>query len=213
MKGPINILILGKEGVGKTAIVVRFLTRRYLSEYAHAPEMTYERVVAVAEKQVPVKITDCSGKCLDNKGSKDLLSKVDGIVVVYAIDDLHSFDVAEGICDWLRRDRKHASQLPLVLLGNKSDLDHRRRVSGQNTQGDLEWRGECYLATECSASNGCDRIYKSFNMLIQKVIDKREVQGRQQRKLSQAPLGSPKMIRASIKRRFSVFTRDRTSTM
>ena len=65
-------------------------------------------------------------QCLDNKGGKDLLSKVDGIVVVYAIDDLHSFDVAEGICDWLRRDRKHASQLPLVLLGNKSDLDHRR---------------------------------------------------------------------------------------
>ena len=63
---------------------------------------------------------------LDNKGNKDILSKVDGIVVVYAIDDLHSFDVAEGICDWLRRDRKHASHLPLVLLGNKSDLEHRR---------------------------------------------------------------------------------------
>ena len=42
-------------------------------------------------------------------------------------------------------------------------------MSGQNTKGDLEWRGDCYLATECSASNGCDTINKSFNMLIQKV--------------------------------------------
>ena len=42
--------------------MVRYLTRRYLGEYANAPEMTYERVVAVAEKQVPVKITDYSGK-------------------------------------------------------------------------------------------------------------------------------------------------------
>ena len=41
---------------------MRYLTRRYLGEYANAPEMTYERVVAVAEKQVPVKITDYSGK-------------------------------------------------------------------------------------------------------------------------------------------------------
>lgn len=44
--------------------MVRYLTRRYLGEYANAPEMTYERVVAVAEKQVPVKITDFSGKVL-----------------------------------------------------------------------------------------------------------------------------------------------------
>ena len=44
-----------------------------------------------------------------------------------------------------------------------------RRVSGHSTKGDLEWRGDSYLATECSASNGCDTIYKAFNMLIQKV--------------------------------------------
>ena len=61
-------------------------------------------------------------------GNKDLLTKADGVVIVYSIDDLHSFDVAEGVCDWLRRDRKHTCQLPLVLLGNKSDLDHRRFV-------------------------------------------------------------------------------------
>ena len=45
-----------------SAIVVRYLTKRYLSEYAHTPEMTYERMVVVAGKQVPIKITDYSGK-------------------------------------------------------------------------------------------------------------------------------------------------------
>ena len=45
-----------------SAVVVRYLTKRYLSEYAHTPEMIYERVVAVSGKQVPIKITDFSGK-------------------------------------------------------------------------------------------------------------------------------------------------------
>lgn len=62
MKGPINILVLGKEGVGKTAVVVRFLTGRYLSEYASPEEVTYERNVLVDEKQVSIKITDVAGK-------------------------------------------------------------------------------------------------------------------------------------------------------
>lgn len=45
-----------------TAIVVRFLTGRYLSEYASSEEVTYERSVTVDDKQVSIKITDVSGK-------------------------------------------------------------------------------------------------------------------------------------------------------
>lgn len=61
--------------------------------------------------------------------NKEFLNKVDGIVVVYAINDRHSFDFAEGICNWLRREKKPPSHVPVVLLGNKSDLSHIRYVS------------------------------------------------------------------------------------
>ena len=44
------------------AIAVRFLTGRYLSEYAHPPEMVYERFMTVNGRPVPLKITDVSGK-------------------------------------------------------------------------------------------------------------------------------------------------------
>lgn len=44
------------------AVAVRYLTGRYLTEYAHAPEMTYERNVNVDGKHVPLKITDISRK-------------------------------------------------------------------------------------------------------------------------------------------------------
>lgn len=45
-----------------SAVVVRYLTGRYLSEYAKAPEMTYERTVHVDGIAVPLKVTDISGK-------------------------------------------------------------------------------------------------------------------------------------------------------
>lgn len=49
-----------------SAIVVRFLTGRYLSEYASIEEVTYERNVTVDEKQVSIKITDVAGKVCQN---------------------------------------------------------------------------------------------------------------------------------------------------
>lgn len=56
--------------------------------------------------------------------------------------------------------------------------------------------------------------YSDFDYRILQILERRDNSTlRPSRKLSQNPLGSPKVIRASIKRRFSVFTRERTSTM
>lgn len=211
MKGNVHIVIIGKEGVGKTALVVRYLTGRYLTEYAHAREMTYERTVVVEDKTVPLKITDISRTHKELK-SKEFPSKVDGVIVVYAVNDKSSFDFAEVVCDWIKKERKQTAHVPVVLLGNKADLNHIRCVACQKS-GELNWHSDCYLVTECSASTDKDEITEVFNALINKVLEKRETSLRPPRRLSQNPLGSPKIIRATLKRRFSVFTRERTSTM
>lgn len=214
MKGnTVNILVLGKEGVGKTALVVRFLTGRFLTEYAQCDEMAYERSITLDDKQVSLKVIDVGGKSIDKKSSsKESLQKIDGAVVVYSITDRHSFDVAESVVDWLRRER--SSCIPLVLLGNKSDLDHSRAVTSQNSE-DIEWRNTGYMISECSASSDSEGVTKIFHMLVRKILEKRDTHLKVQRKLSlsHAPLGSPKLIRAHLRRRFSVFTRERTSTM
>nr|XP_022345429.1 ras-related and estrogen-regulated growth inhibitor-like [Crassostrea virginica]XP_022345436.1 ras-related and estrogen-regulated growth inhibitor-like [Crassostrea virginica] len=213
MKGPINILVLGKEGVGKTAIVVRFLTGRYLSEYASSEEVTYERSVTVDDKQVSIKITDVSGKNLDRKSTtRDWLHKIDGAVIVYSVTDKNSFDIAEVVMDWLKKEKKPNQVIPMVLIGNKCDLEHSRTVAKQPHE-DLEWRAEGYMVTECSASANSESIKRVFYELIRKISERKDFSSKGHRKLSHAPVGSPSLIRASLRRRFSVFTRERTSTM
>ncbi|KAL3842999.1 hypothetical protein ACJMK2_020961 [Sinanodonta woodiana] len=214
--GPFHILVLGKEGVGKTAVVVRYLTGRYLSEYAHADENVYERTVNVDGKSVSIKITDVGGKNIERKASnKDLLFKVDGVVIVYSVTDRHSFDVAEAIVDWMKKDQKNSFPIPIVLLGNKCDLDHSRVVAKQNAgdEDELEWRNSGYMISDCSACSGSDTtIVKVFKKLIQKIQERREMVSRTPKKLSTNPLSSPRLLRATL-RRFSVFNRERTSSM
>lgn len=54
-----------------SAIVVRFLTGRYLTEYAKQEEATYERNVTIDDKQISIKITDIGGKvCISDNNQK-----------------------------------------------------------------------------------------------------------------------------------------------
>ena len=60
---------------------------------------------------------------------RHLLSVADGFLIVYSIDDEHSFQLAEAI----RRDidrNKEKKEVTIVAVGNKLDLSNRRQVEG-----------------------------------------------------------------------------------
>lgn len=46
----VKILIVGAPGVGKSALVVRFLTKRYIGEYDHQSDTRYKNEVLVDGK-------------------------------------------------------------------------------------------------------------------------------------------------------------------
>ncbi|ESP05112.1 hypothetical protein LOTGIDRAFT_151908 [Lottia gigantea] len=215
MKGPIHIVVLGKEGVGKTALVVRFLTKRYLSEYAQTDEAIYERNVSVDERNTALRFTDISGKDVERRAAnKEMISKMDGIIVVYSIIDRHSFDVAKNIISWLQRERRPAPPIPLLLLGNKCDLGHRRVVESPGLDSpDWQTDSDCFLRFECSACDDVDGVDEVFTKFIRKIQEKRDPSSKPPRKVNHhsSGLGSPTQLRAAIRRRFSVFNRDRTT--
>lgn len=64
---------------------------------------------------------------LDRKSTtRDWLHKVDGAVIVYSVTDQNSFDIAEVVMDWLKKEKKPNQVIPMVLVGNKCDLEHSR---------------------------------------------------------------------------------------
>ncbi|XP_076472194.1 ras-related and estrogen-regulated growth inhibitor-like protein isoform X2 [Babylonia areolata] len=258
MKNPVHIIILGQEGVGKSALAVRFLTRRFLSEFAETEEMSYERTVTLDDdRQVSLRLTDVSGKSLQTRAaSRELLMQADAAVLVYSVTDQSSVVAARHALGCIRKYRPNAPSssaassssssssspallapppscpavtqgnrlrappttgvegcppLPVLLLGNKCDLDHIRTVQRHSTASD--WTPDCTMTSECSARDDVDGVTSLFQNLIKKVLEIREASQRSGRKLSQGVLGSPRLLRSTIKRRLSVFSRDRVSTL
>uniref|UniRef100_A0A8C6UHU1 small monomeric GTPase n=1 Tax=Neogobius melanostomus TaxID=47308 RepID=A0A8C6UHU1_9GOBI len=148
----IKIAVIGGSGVGKTALVVRFLTKRFIGDYERNAGNLYSREVQVDGDQVTIQVQDTPGVEVSLPEHVSCsVQWADAVVLVYSVTDRSSFDL---IC-----------QLHQLVLraGGATDLLHLRRVEAQ--QGPL-------LATtlgcsfyEVSASEDYNQVHGAFHRL------------------------------------------------
>ncbi|KAK7129561.1 hypothetical protein R3I94_009457 [Phoxinus phoxinus] len=180
----VKLAVFGRAGVGKSALVVRFLTKRFIWEYDPTLESTYRHQAVIDDETVSMEI-------LDTAGQEDVLQKEahmrwgDGFIIVYDITDRGSFeDVAplKGLLDEVKRP-KH---VPLVLLGNKADLDLGRQVAteeGERLAADMACAFyECSACADRVGSGG--GVAEAFHELLREIRRRRAVQGKTRRRSS-----------------------------
>ncbi|KAL8183995.1 UNVERIFIED_CONTAM: hypothetical protein K2H54_003302 [Gekko kuhli] len=130
-----NILVIGAEKVGKSALTVRFLTRRFIGEYGDI-ESIYSHDMMMGGREVHVSIWDSVYPqtaefqgCMNEKQVR----WADGFILVYSICDRTSFHFARQQLQQIQqlKRRRGAVKVPVILVGNKRDLQHRRAVSSE----------------------------------------------------------------------------------
>ncbi|KAJ3608846.1 hypothetical protein NHX12_023376 [Muraenolepis orangiensis] len=130
-----NIALLGAENVGKSALTVRFLTRRFIGEYGDI-ESIYSHCDTIDGREICFNIWDsvCPQLGIADHNNKQL-QWADGFILVYSICDRASFTAVEQQVQRIRQARVSSSKCPvsapIVVVGNKRDLRHRRTVSSE----------------------------------------------------------------------------------
>lgn len=145
----LKVVVVGARKVGKSASVVRFLTNRFINEYCENTDMSCPGKVNVDGSTLSVNIQDTSDKGLRAASLEHSLRWADAIIFVYSITDKHSFETLKSNIATLVMKLQHENDIckskitniednnvqktpPLLLLGNKSDLDFVRQVSQQD---------------------------------------------------------------------------------
>ncbi|XP_066956722.1 ras-related and estrogen-regulated growth inhibitor-like [Macrobrachium rosenbergii] len=159
----LRIVVLGAEGVGKSALTVRYLTRRYISEYRRAIDLLYRHTVCLDDVTSEVEILDVSLREENEGVSASHTRWGEGFVVVYSVDDASSFQEAAAILDTLQR-LKAPLYVPVILLANKRDLDPGRQVSVEDGQA-LSLQHGCQFY-EVSAAESHVGVTLAFQALL-----------------------------------------------
>lgn len=168
----VRIVVLGGRKVGKSAVTVRYLTRRFIGEYSSSKDLLYRHEVCVDSRQCQVEILDTS-RSQDDVFPADKADWADAFVVVYSTADRGSFQVAT---DSLRRIQQHvaARHVPVILLGNKRDLEHARQVSVDDGQKmSLQFQCQFY---EVSAADTHVGVTVAFQSVLREAFSQRSRQ-------------------------------------
>uniref|UniRef100_A0A673CGX7 small monomeric GTPase n=1 Tax=Sphaeramia orbicularis TaxID=375764 RepID=A0A673CGX7_9TELE len=122
LKMDANVVVMGTESVGKSALTVRLLTRRFIGEYGDI-ESIYSHSFIVDGRETTLNIWD-------SPYSEVRLQWAEGYILIYSICDRASFNTVSRIIHTIKttKDYLNADSVPIVIVGNKRDLHHRRTV-------------------------------------------------------------------------------------
>ncbi|XP_036391655.1 ras-related and estrogen-regulated growth inhibitor-like protein [Megalops cyprinoides] len=201
LKMEANIVMLGTDSVGKSALTVRFLTRRFIGEYGDI-ESIYTHNVLVDGREITLSIWDSShSECCETSLQERRLQWADGFVLVYSICDRSSFNTVAKMVQHIKAAKglQGAEKVPIVIVGNKRDLQHRRTVTSE--EGRL-----LALTTDCqfyevSAAENYHGVLVAFHGLVGRIRE------------SRLAVRKPAGIKGIVKSMSAVFGRKRTDSL
>jgi len=124
----IQLVVMGCGGVGKSALTIQYVQQHFVENYDPTIEDSYRRQTTVDGRQFMLEILDTAGT-EQFKAMRDLYMKNgQGFLLLYSVIAQSSFNEIEDIHSQIVR-VKDRNDVPMVLVGNKCDLENQRVVS------------------------------------------------------------------------------------
>lgn len=124
-----RVVLIGEHGVGKSTLASIFAGVPDTLDSDMLGENTYERTLVVDGESATLILIDMwENKTQENWIQDHCMQVGDAYLIVYSITDRASFEKASELRIQLRRARQ-TEDIPIILVGNKSDLVRCREVS------------------------------------------------------------------------------------
>ncbi|KAK2528443.1 hypothetical protein Q9233_007414 [Columba guinea] len=151
MKKDVRILLVGEPRVGKTSLIMSLVSEEFPEEVPpRAEEITIP--ADVTPERVPTHIVDYSEAEQNDEQLYHEISQANVICIVYAVNNKNSIDKVTSRWIPLINERTDKdSRLPLILVGNKSDLVE--YSSMETILPIMNQYTEIETCVECSAKN------------------------------------------------------------
>ncbi|UYV63458.1 MRAS [Cordylochernes scorpioides] len=123
-----KLVVVGDGGVGKSALTIQFFQKLFVTDYDPTIEDSYIQHTEIDGEWCILDVLDTAGQEEFSAMREQYMRKGDGFLLVYSVTDLQSFENVGHFQTQILR-VKDRDQYPMLLVANKVDLVHLRRVS------------------------------------------------------------------------------------
>ncbi|KAM6955339.1 ras-related protein Ral-B-like [Lycodopsis pacificus] len=165
-----KVIMVGCGGVGKSALTLQFMYDEFVEEYVPTRADSYRKKVVLNGEEVQIDILDTAGM-EDYAAIRDNYYRSgEGFLLVFSITEQESFSDLVEFREQILRVKAEEDKIPLLVVGNKSDLEERRQVSVDEARGKAEEWGVQYVETSAKTRANIDKV---FFDLMREVQDKK----------------------------------------
>jgi small GTP-binding protein len=160
-----KLLIVGESGVGKTCMLLRFADNVFEADCLSTIGVDFKvKQIEMDGKRVKLQIWDSAGQERFRNITSSYYRNCSGIIIVYDVTKLESFN---KVTEWISEVRRFVPSVPLIVVGNKCDLED-RQVSTEDGKQLAERQGLIFLETSAKTNLN---IEEAFQELSKKLIE------------------------------------------
>ena len=166
----INLITLGNSTVGKSCFIYKYARNEFRSRFVSTIGVDFlaKNIKLPSGQNVTIKFQDTAGQERYRSLAFNFVKMADGILLMYDITNMETF---ESISGWVESIKEiKGNDFPIILIGNKYDLNEKRKVSKKEGEKKAEENGFLFLETSCINNIN---IEETVNTIVKKIIEKK----------------------------------------
>lgn len=153
-----KVIMVGSGGVGKSALTLQFMYDEFVEDYEPTKADSYRKKVVLDGEEVQIDILDTAGQ-EDYAAIRDnYFRSGEGFLCVFSITDDESFQATQEFREQILR-VKNDESIPFLLVGNKCDLNDKRKMPLATCQARSSQWGVPYVETSAKTRENVDKVF------------------------------------------------------
>ncbi|KAJ3435809.1 ras and ef-hand domain-containing protein [Anaeramoeba flamelloides] len=154
-----KVIVIGESGVGKTCLLVQLTEQKFYSGTTTTIGVNFTSMEYDFDSTtVRLKIWDTAGQEIFRSMTKTYYRGSSCAIIVYDVTSSESF---ERVDDWIKDVKEFVKdEILLILVGNKVDLEDRRKISTESGQNFANENNMLFYETSALTGSNVQEIFK-----------------------------------------------------
>ncbi|KAF2268818.1 ras-domain-containing protein [Lojkania enalia] len=153
-----KLVVVGGGGVGKSCLTIQLIQSHFVDEYDPTIEDSYRKQCVIDDEVALLDVLDTAGQEEYSAMREQYMRTGEGFLLVYSITDRQSFEEIMTFQQQILR-VKDKDYFPMIIVGNKCDLDGERQVSTREGQDLARQFGCKFIETSAKSRINVDNAF------------------------------------------------------